>query len=178
WTRSTSSRDRSVETTVPARRRSYGTSFTGGPSRRGRSVRLGEGDVGVDRLAVTPDAGARLGRRDGLEADLEQLGLAGEGRTQVLEHRGVRGLVVASRNQPDVNGMREALHLHGARLLLGDVVDVGLHRHSEMVATDEPEGLVTHARAGVHLPAGRDDIAGPPPGCQRRLLRLDHVDGE
>ena len=43
------------------------------------SVGRREGDVGVDRFAVTPDASARSGGRDGLEADLEQLRLRGEG---------------------------------------------------------------------------------------------------
>jgi hypothetical protein len=68
------------------------------------SVGRREGDVGVDRLPVTPHAGAGPGRRDRFEAHLEQLRLAREGGTQILEHSGVRLLVIARRDEPDVMG--------------------------------------------------------------------------
>src|SRR6478672_1020556 len=94
------------------------------------SVGRREGDVGIDRLAVPPHAGAAARRGNDLEPDLEVLRSVGEGGPQVVQHCGVRGLVVAGRHDADVDGVREALHLHRAGHLLGDVIDVGVHGHS------------------------------------------------
>jgi hypothetical protein len=96
-----------------------------------RSVFRGEGDVGVDRLAVPPDARTGARRHHDLEADLERLRLVGKGRPEILEDLRVGHLVIVRRDEPDVDGVGEPLHLRGARHLLCHIIDVRLHREHE-----------------------------------------------
>src|SRR5258705_4125503 len=99
------------------------------PVRR-RSIGRREGDVGIDRLAVPPHAGAAARRGHDLEPHLEILRRVGECGPEGVQHGGIRRPLVAGGDEADMDGMSEALHLQRARNLLGDVIDVGVHGHS------------------------------------------------
>src|SRR6476620_6695308 len=90
-------------------------------------VVVGERDVAVDRLAVSPDSNAALRLRHDLEPHFERLWRVGERGSEVLENRRICVEVVSRVHEPDVNRVREALHLESSGDFLGDVIDVRVH---------------------------------------------------